>query len=174
MVNVKNVALALAAVFVYTTCIKDAPANNANGSQSDEKTVPVGTSKDALVSLEKSTCAAWKSKDAKFWDTFLSDKFVGWGTLWLKNSGATESITYVRGVPVPSGEIESQHNCAPSRWSVSSLFSRANRKALSGPADIAMKVVEHRFGEATTVWSKRGSGIYANPFACWLAQQIDC
>jgi hypothetical protein len=32
------------------------------------------------VTLEKSAYAAWKSKDAKFWDTFLSDKFVGWGT----------------------------------------------------------------------------------------------
>ena len=29
--------------------------------------------------LEKSAYAAWKSKDAKFWGTFLSDKFVGWG-----------------------------------------------------------------------------------------------
>ncbi len=31
------------------------------------------------MTLEKSAYAAWKSKDAKFWDTFLSDKFVGWG-----------------------------------------------------------------------------------------------
>jgi hypothetical protein len=32
------------------------------------------------VTLEKSAYAAWRSKDAKFWDTFLPDKFVGWGT----------------------------------------------------------------------------------------------
>jgi hypothetical protein len=29
----------------------------------------------AAADLEKSAYAAWKSKDAKFWDTFLSDKF---------------------------------------------------------------------------------------------------
>src|SRR5271170_3354609 len=80
MVSVKYFALAVAAVFIYTVCIKDALANNANGNLSAEKTVPAGPPKDALVALENSAYAAWKSKDAKFWDTFLSDKFIGWGT----------------------------------------------------------------------------------------------
>lgn len=35
--------------------------------------------KDGLVTLEKSAYEAWKSKDTKFWATFLSDKFVGYG-----------------------------------------------------------------------------------------------
>jgi hypothetical protein len=32
------------------------------------------------VALENSAYEAWKSKDAKFWDTYLSDKFVGYGS----------------------------------------------------------------------------------------------
>jgi ketosteroid isomerase-like protein len=80
MANVKYFALAVAAVFIYTACARDALANNANATKAAEKTAPAGQQKVALVTLEKSAYAAWKSKDAKFWDTFLSDKFVGWGT----------------------------------------------------------------------------------------------
>jgi ketosteroid isomerase-like protein len=80
MVNVKYFALVVVAVSIYSACIKDALANNSNATKSAEKTAPPGSPKDTLVTLEKSAYAAWKSKDAKFWDTFLSDKFVGWGT----------------------------------------------------------------------------------------------
>jgi ketosteroid isomerase-like protein len=80
MANVKCFALAVAAVFIYATCARNALANNANANNAAEKAAPAGPLKVALVTLEKSAYAAWKSKDAKFWDTFLSDKFVGWGT----------------------------------------------------------------------------------------------
>src|SRR5271170_6828156 len=94
MVSVKYLALAVAAVFIYTACIKDALANNANGIQSAEKTVPAGPPKDALVTLERSAYEAWKSKDAKFWDTFLSDKFVGYGlSCKLDKASATKAYT---------------------------------------------------------------------------------
>ena len=79
MANVKYIVLAVAAVFIYTACAGDALANNANAAKAAEKTAPAGLPKAALVTLEKSAYAAWKSKDAKFWDTFLWDKFVGWG-----------------------------------------------------------------------------------------------
>jgi ketosteroid isomerase-like protein len=96
MVNVKYFALAVAAVFIYTARIEDALANNENVSQSAEKTVPTGLPKDAIVALEKSAYAAWKSKDAKFWDTFLSDKFVGWGTFGkLDKASAKKEYTGV-------------------------------------------------------------------------------
>jgi hypothetical protein len=72
MANVKSFVLAVVAVFIYAACASDALANDANATQAAEKV--------ALVTLEKSAYAAWKSKDAKFWATFLSDKFVGWGT----------------------------------------------------------------------------------------------
>jgi hypothetical protein len=76
MANVKY--FALAAVFIYSACARDALANSAN-YKAAEKSAPAGPPKVALVTLEKSAYAAWKSKDAKFWDWFLSDKFVGWG-----------------------------------------------------------------------------------------------
>ena len=46
------------------------------------KTASAAPTKVALMTLEKSAYEAWKSKDAKFWDTFLSDKFVGYGFVW--------------------------------------------------------------------------------------------
>jgi ketosteroid isomerase-like protein len=80
MVNVKYFALAVAAIFIYTASARDALANNAIATKSAENTAPAGPPRDAIVTLEKSAYAAWKSKDAKFWDTFLSEQFVGWGT----------------------------------------------------------------------------------------------
>ena len=77
MANVKYFALAIAGVFIYNACARDALANNVSSTNAAEKTAPAGPPKSALVTLEKSAYAAWKSKDAKFWDTFLSDKFVG-------------------------------------------------------------------------------------------------
>jgi ketosteroid isomerase-like protein len=69
-----------AAALVFTACAGNVPAGNANAANTAEKTAPAAPTKDALVTLEKSAYEAWKSKDAKFWDTFLSDKFVGWGS----------------------------------------------------------------------------------------------
>jgi ketosteroid isomerase-like protein len=48
----------------------------------------------ALLKLEQSAYEAWKSKDAKFWDRFLSDKFVGWGSSGrLDKASATKEYT---------------------------------------------------------------------------------
>lgn len=80
MANVKYFALGVAAVFIYAACARNALANSANTTKAAEKTAPAGPPKVGLATLEKSAYAAWKSKDAKFWDTFLSDKFVGWGS----------------------------------------------------------------------------------------------
>jgi hypothetical protein len=90
MANVKYFALAMAAVFIYTACGRDALANNANASTAVEKTAPAGPQKVALATLEKSAYAAWKSKDSKFWDKFLSDKFVGWGTSGKLDKGSAK------------------------------------------------------------------------------------
>ena len=32
-----------------------------------------------LNGLEEQSYRAWQSKDTKFWSTFLSERFVGWG-----------------------------------------------------------------------------------------------
>ncbi len=66
-----------AAALVFTACAGTVPANFAIAASTVEKTTPAAPTKDALVKLEKSAYEAWKSKDAKFWGTFLWDKFVG-------------------------------------------------------------------------------------------------
>src|SRR6202140_2866288 len=94
MAKVKYFVLATAAALVYTASARDALANNANPTKTAEKTAQGGPTKVALVTLEKSAYAAWKSKDAKFWDTFLSDKFVGWGSSGrLDKASATKEFT---------------------------------------------------------------------------------
>jgi ketosteroid isomerase-like protein len=69
-----------AAALVFTACAGNVLANDANAAKTVEKTIPAGPTRDALVTLEKSAYEAWKSKDTKFWNTFLFDKFVGWSS----------------------------------------------------------------------------------------------
>jgi hypothetical protein len=77
-----------AAGLVLAACAGNVPANYANA---DETAAPA---KDALVALEKSAYQAWKSKDAKFWDAFLSDNFVGYGSSGrLDKASATQEYT---------------------------------------------------------------------------------
>jgi ketosteroid isomerase-like protein len=94
MAKVNYFVLTAAAALVYTACARNALATNANAANTAEKTAPDGPTKVALVTLEKSAYAAWKSKDAKFWHTFLSDKFVGWGSSGrLDKASATKEFT---------------------------------------------------------------------------------
>src|SRR5882724_2115724 len=94
MAKVKYFVLATAAALAYTASARDALANNANATSAAEKTAQAGPTKVALVTLEKSAYAAWKSKDAKFWDKFLSDKYVGWGSSGrLDKASATKEFT---------------------------------------------------------------------------------
>jgi ketosteroid isomerase-like protein len=94
MAKVSSFVLSAAAALVLTVCARNALANNSNAANTSEGTAPAGATKIALVTLEKSAYEAWKSKDAKFWDTFLSDKFVGWGSLGrLGKAAATKEYT---------------------------------------------------------------------------------
>jgi hypothetical protein len=94
MAKIKYFVLTTVAAFVFTACAGNALANNANTANTAEKTAPAGPTKVALVTLEKSAYEAWKSKDAKFWNTFLSDRFVGWGSSGkLDKASATMEYT---------------------------------------------------------------------------------
>src|SRR5258708_27664811 len=94
MAKNKYFVLAAAAALVCTACAGSALANDANAAKITEKIVQPGPTKGALVTLEKSAYAAWKSKDAKFWDKFLSDKYVGWGSSGrLDKASATKEFT---------------------------------------------------------------------------------
>ncbi|MDP9088114.1 MAG: nuclear transport factor 2 family protein [Pseudomonadota bacterium] len=72
MMAIKHFGLTTAAAIIFTSAAN--PALTAVNTDADALT------KVALVTLEKSAYEAWKSKDSKFWDTFLSDNFVGWGS----------------------------------------------------------------------------------------------
>ena len=94
MAMIKSFTLTAIAAFVFIVCGGNTLANDANVVKAAEKTAPGGPTKVALVALEKSAYAAWKSKDAKFWGTFLSAKFVGWGASGrLDNASATKEFT---------------------------------------------------------------------------------
>jgi ketosteroid isomerase-like protein len=80
MAKIGFFVLTAVVALVFTGCAGNTPPENSNGSYVAEKTAPPAPAKDALVTLEKSAYAAWKSRDAKFWDTFLWDKFVGYGS----------------------------------------------------------------------------------------------
>jgi hypothetical protein len=80
MAEINYSVISAAAAVVLTACTASALANDANTNA-------------ALVTLEKSAYDAWKSKDAKYWDFFLSDRFVGWGSSRLDDRrSAVESV----------------------------------------------------------------------------------
>jgi ketosteroid isomerase-like protein len=94
MARIKCFTLTAIAALVLTVCGGNALANDANTVNTAKKTAPGGPTKVALAALENSAYEAWKSKDARFWDTFLSDKFVGWGSSGrLDKASATKEYT---------------------------------------------------------------------------------
>ena len=94
MAKIVHFGLTAAAAFIFATCGGNVLANNANADDTPEKTASAGPTKVALITLEKRAYEAWKSKDAKFWVTFLSDKFVGWGSFGkVDKASATKEYT---------------------------------------------------------------------------------
>lgn len=82
MKNILKFALTAVAAVMFAACgapAGNAPANSANAANSSAKSAAAPTI-EVLMTLEKSAYEAWKSKDTKFWDIFLSDKFVGYGS----------------------------------------------------------------------------------------------
>jgi Domain of unknown function (DUF4440) len=92
MARIKCFTLISIAAFVLSVCGGNTLASDESAAA--EKTASGGPTTVALVKLEKSAYAAWKSKDAKFWDTFLAVKFVGWGSSGrLDKASATKEFT---------------------------------------------------------------------------------
>jgi hypothetical protein len=80
MLKIRCFVITTVGAVVLAACAGNALANDATPGNTADKTAPATPATNALVTLEESAYAAWKSKDAKFWDAFLSDKFVGWGS----------------------------------------------------------------------------------------------
>jgi len=94
MAMIKVSVLVATAALVLTACDGPAPANDPHAANTATKAAPTAPTMEALVTLEKSAYEAWKSKDAKFWDTFLSDTFVGYGSSSkLDKASATREYT---------------------------------------------------------------------------------
>ena len=97
MTKFKYFVSAAAAAFVFTAGVApagNAPANDANVANTAAKPAAAAPTKAALMALEKSAYEAWKAKDAKFWETFLSDKFVGYNLDGkLNKASATKQYT---------------------------------------------------------------------------------
>ena len=57
---------------------KPATANTNTGVRDADVTKPAAAAptKEALMTIEKSAWEAWKNKDTKFWDGFMSDKYI--------------------------------------------------------------------------------------------------
>jgi hypothetical protein len=80
MGKIMQFGLTAAAAFIFATCGGNVLANNAKADDTSERTASDEPTMVALVTLEKSMYEAWKSKNVEFWGTFLTDKFVGWGS----------------------------------------------------------------------------------------------
>lgn len=94
MVKLRGMKVMTTAAFMFATCAANVLAGAANAAKAVEKAAPEGPTQVVLLSLETRAYGAWKSKDAKFWETFLSNNFVGWGSLGrLDKASATKEYT---------------------------------------------------------------------------------
>lgn len=93
----RKVTIATAFIFAAT-----AMTVLASPAMPDQQAASAGPAQAILLSREMSAYEAWKSKDAKFWDSFLSDKFIGWGS-----SGRLDKASAAREYTGADCEIES-------------------------------------------------------------------
>ncbi|HEY2446236.1 MAG TPA: nuclear transport factor 2 family protein [Rhizomicrobium sp.] len=77
MVKRSRIEVTLAAAIMFAAVTSNVMAN---ATEPVEPAAPTGPSEAVLLSRETSAYEAWKSRDAKFWESFLSDSFVGWGS----------------------------------------------------------------------------------------------
>jgi hypothetical protein len=86
-------AAAVALVFAANT----APAETAQATKATTaaaKPAAAAPTLEALMTLEKNSYEAWRTKDAKFWNTYLWNKFVGYGSSGkLNKASATKEYT---------------------------------------------------------------------------------
>ena len=87
MNRMKHFIFAVIAAFALTACqpatnstTNNAVVTNANANanaNSNANSTAAAPTKEAMMTLERSAYDAWKNKDAKFWDPFLTSNFVG-------------------------------------------------------------------------------------------------
>jgi hypothetical protein len=94
MATLKCFVFVAAAALLFMTCPVPALADKAAAAEPTAKSVRAASAANLPRMLEKRAYAAWKSRDAKFWGSFLSDRFVGYGaTGKLDKASATRQYT---------------------------------------------------------------------------------
>jgi Domain of unknown function (DUF4440) len=84
------------AAFLFAAGAANGAANAAEPVETAAPPGPAlaGPTEAVLLSRETSAYEAWKSRDAKFWQSFLADSFVGWGSSGrLDKASATKEYT---------------------------------------------------------------------------------
>jgi len=79
MIRIKYRAFVATAALVFAADAAHALEDSPKPAAAVGKTAAVAPAIGELSALEKSAYEAWKSKDASFWDAFLSENFVGYG-----------------------------------------------------------------------------------------------
>ncbi len=77
MVKLSRIIVMTIAAVIFTAGAANVVANAA---ERVETAAAVGPTEALFLSRETSAYEAWKSRDAKFWPSFLDDGFVGWGS----------------------------------------------------------------------------------------------
>jgi hypothetical protein len=94
MATLKYVVSVAAAVLLCMACLVPALADKAAAAEPTAKPVRAASAANLPRMLEKRAYAAWKAKDAKLWESFLSDRFVGYGSTGkLDKASATRQYT---------------------------------------------------------------------------------
>jgi ketosteroid isomerase-like protein len=94
--------LLTAAAVSFTACTVELLRNGAHAADATPKTAAAASTEAALETLEKSAYEAWQSRDVRFWDKFLSDKFIGWGA-----SGRLEKLSATKEYSAADCEVKS-------------------------------------------------------------------
>ena len=81
MKTILKVCLFAIAAFALASCAPPANTNTTTNTNTNTNAAPkvAAPSVDSLMALETKAFEAWKNKDGKFFETFLTDNFVGFG-----------------------------------------------------------------------------------------------
>jgi hypothetical protein len=97
--------LMLIAAAMLTACgtpAGNSPANGANGANTAAKPAAAAPTKDSVVALEKAAWKAWETRDTKYFEENISDKYVGFGA-----SGRMDKAASIKALGDTKCEVKS-------------------------------------------------------------------
>lgn len=103
MNKLKYVVLTVATAVLFTACgapAGNAPANNANAANTAAKPVTAVPSKEDLIAGEQKAWNAWKAKDGKYFDDYLTNNAVG-----MFRNGRSDRAGVIRVISDPTCDV---------------------------------------------------------------------